>query len=80
MAVSRLEGPHANEELVGSGGNWSKGSSWALKRMEREQRREQDLKQEGHETCLESDEAFSQGKRTILYVPSLHTIVIVTGR
>nr|POE54678.1 hypothetical protein CFP56_25038 [Quercus suber] len=38
-----MKGPHANAEPVGSGGNQSRVSDQALRRMEMERRREQDL-------------------------------------
>ena len=59
MAMSRIKGPCANKELVGSGGNRLRGLSRAFKKMERERKREQDLRQDRHETCLDLDEASS---------------------
>jgi len=50
MTASNMEGPHANEEPTGSGGNQLRVSNQAVRRMERERRREQDLRQDRHET------------------------------
>nr|POF05609.1 hypothetical protein CFP56_24917 [Quercus suber] len=73
--MSSMEGPHANEEPARSGGNQLCVSNWALRRIEREQKREQDLKQDRHETCLDSDKSSSQGERTVSCVlkPSYHS-------
>ena len=64
-----MEGLHANQESAGSRGNRSRGSSQAQRRIEREQKREQDLRLDRHKTHLDSNEASFRGERTISYVP-----------
>ena len=64
-----MEGSHANQESIGSRCNRSKGSSQAQRRIERERKRELDLRLDRHETCLDSDEASFRGERTVSYVP-----------
>ena len=63
-----MEGLHANQESIGSRGNCSKGLSQAQRRIERERKREQDLRLDRHETRLDSDEASFRGERTVSYV------------
>ena len=54
-----MEGPHANQEPVGLGGNQSRTSDQALRRMERELKKGQAFRQDRHETRLDSDKASS---------------------
>lgn len=63
-----MEGPHANEELARSRGNRLRGSSWALRLMEQECRRERHSQDE-HETQMDSLAVSFKGERTISYVP-----------
>ena len=60
-----MERPHAGEGSVGSKGNRSRVSSRDQRRMERER----DHMQDRHETRVDSDEASSQGERSVSYVP-----------
>ena len=64
-----MEGPHVEEGSVGPKGNHSRASSWGQKRVEREQRREQDCMQDGHQTKLDLNEGSSQGERIVSYIP-----------
>ena len=64
-----MEGPHVEEGSVGLKGNHSRASSWGQKRVEREQRREQDRMQDGHQTKLDLNEGSSQGERIVSYIP-----------
>ena len=60
-----MERPHAGEGSMGSKGNRSRVSSRGQRRMERER----DHMQDGHEIRVDSDEASSQGERSVSYVP-----------
>ena len=63
-----MEGLHANQESTRSRGNRSRVSSQAQRRIEKEWKREQDVRLDRHETRLDSDEASFRGERTISYV------------
>ena len=62
-----MERQHPGKESVGSGGKHSKGSSWALRSMEQEQRRGY-RGLDRHETQLDSHVTSSKGERTVSYV------------
>lgn len=59
MTALHMEGPHANQEPVGLGGNQSRTSDRALRRMEKELKKGQAFRQDRHETRLDSDKASS---------------------
>ena len=62
-----MEGPYADEGSVE--GNHLRASFRGHKRLEMEYIKEQKCMQKGYQTRHDSDERFSQGERTMNYIP-----------